>query len=376
MCLNLSNFSAFSCYGIIMIYKSSYVRTFNWVGVKHMGKYLTETERYRLETMLKDKVPVMQIAERLGKHFTTIYKEIQKGTTELLNSDLTYRKEYCADIAQRITTDRGHNKGIPIKLGSNHKLAEHIEHLVKDLKYSPYAVACDIADGRFNITLCEGTIYNYIHGDVFLNISDRDLHYNLKHTKNVTKEKRPSYKKLHSKSIEERPKHIRKRETYGHWEMDTVYSGKEKGRSCLLVLTERMTREEIIRSMPDRTLNSTKETLDSLEREYGAVGFRKKFLSVTMDNGVEFGSSADIEKSCLLDTPRTSAYFCHPYCSSERGSNENCNGLIRYWIRKGEDIGTYTAGQIQDIQDWINNYPRKLFGGLSTVQYKAVLGIP
>jgi len=341
-----------------------------------MGKYFTDTERYRLETMLKDDVPVMQISERLGKHFTTVYKEIQKGTVELLNSDLTYRKEYCADVAQRITTDRGHNKGVPIKLGNNYGLAEHIEHLVKDLRYSPYAVSQDIADGRFHMTLCEGTIYNYIHGNVFLGISDSDLHYNLKRTRNITKEKRPSYKKLHSRSIEERPGHISRRDTYGHWEMDTVYSGKEKSKSCLLVLTERMTREEIIRGMSDRTLNSTKETLDALEREFGAVGFRKKFLSVTMDNGSEFGSSADIEKSCLSDTPRTAAFFCHPYCSSERGSNENCNGLIRYWIKKGEDIGAYTAEQIKDIQDWINNYPRKLFNGLSTVQYKAMLGIP
>ena len=341
-----------------------------------MGKYFTENERCKLETMLKDKVPVSEISERLGKHFTTIYKEINKGTVKLLNSDLTYKEEYCADYAQRVTEERSHNKGIPVKIGRNHDLARHIEHLVKEKKYSPYAVSCDIADGRFHLTLCEGTIYNYIHNDIFLNISDSDLHYNRKKTKKVTKRKRTSYKKMRSKSIEDRPAYVDDRTVYGLWELDTVYSGKNRGKACLLVLTERMTSEEIIRTMSDRTLSSTLEVLDGLEREYGFEKFREKFLSISMDNGSEFGSSADIEKSCLSDSPRTSAYYCHPFCSSERGSNENINGMIRYWIPKGSNIAEYSAEQIRKIQDWINNYPRKLFGGLSTVQYKARLGIP
>ena len=75
-----------------------------------MGKYFTENERCKLETMLKDKVPVSEISERLGKHFTTIYKEINKGTVKLLNSDLTYKEEYCADYAQRVTEERSRSE--------------------------------------------------------------------------------------------------------------------------------------------------------------------------------------------------------------------------------------------------------------------------
>ena len=158
--------------------------------------------------------------------------------------------------------------------------------------------------------------------------------------------------------------------------MDTVYSGKDTSKTCLLVLTERMTLDEYIIQMPDRTVNSTIKALDELEQALGADTFRKKFLTITADNGSEFADTERIENSCLYPNKRTALYFCHPYRSSERGSNENVNGLIRYWIPKGFDIGLYSKEQIQHIQDWINNYPRKKFNGMSTNEYKYLLGIP
>ena len=63
---------------------------------------------------------------------------------------------------------------------------------------------------------------------------------------------------------------------------------------------------------------------------------------------------------------KTKIYYCHPYSSWERGSNENANKLIRRFIKKGEDISQYTDRQIKDIENWINNLPRKIFNGLSS----------
>ena len=68
------------------------------------------------------------------------------------------------------------------------------------------------------------------------------------------------------------------------------------------------------------------------------------------------------------DIDRTALYYCHPFASCERGSNENANKLIRRWIPKGSDISEY-KDKVSFIQDWINNYPRKLFNGLSSIQY-------
>lgn len=340
-----------------------------------MGKYLTEYERYKIETMLKDGLTPCQIADRLGKHFTTIYKEIKKGTVTLLNSDLTTRQEYCADTAQRITDERQSNKGRDLKIGNDLALVHHIEHLIKDLHYSPYAVECDIKKNKqFKTNICKGTIYNYIDTGIFLNVTNKDLYSKKNKRKNeYNKVTRPSHKKLKGKSIEERPKNVYKRKEYGHWEMDTVYSGKNKSKACLLVLTERKEREEYILKMADRTLESTIKALDTLERILGYEEFKERFKTITMDNGTEFGDSLLIEKSCIYpDKKRTVAFFCHPYASSERGSNENANKLIRHWIKKGEDISKYSDEQIQFIQDWMNNYPRKLFNGLSSNEHKSL----
>lgn len=344
-----------------------------------MGKHLTELERYRIEYMLKDGFKPCEIAARLGKHFTTVYKEIKKGTVTLLNSDLTERVEYCADAAQRVTNERNSKKGRGLKIGSDHGLAGHIEYLIGTLHYSPYAVVQDIRRrGTFKTDICEATLYKYIDMGLFLNISNKNL-YSKKNKRKQKHKKaggRPAYTKRKGKSIEERPEEAGGRECYGHWEMDTVYSGKNKSRCCLLALTERMTRDEHLMKMADRTLQSVSKALDSLERTLGHEAFRKRFKTITVDNGSEFGDSSEIERSCTRPgESRTALYFCHPGASCERGSNENANKLVRHWIPKGADIGKYDDGYIQHVQDWMNNYPRKLFGGLSVNEYKASLGI-
>ncbi|MCM1047359.1 MAG: IS30 family transposase [Clostridiales bacterium] len=342
-----------------------------------MGKHITENERYKIETMLKDNIKPCEIAARLNKHFTTIYKEIRKGTITLLNSDLTYRKEYCADAAQRITNERKANREHDLKVGNDYAFIKRAEYLIGSLHYSPYAAIQEMKkDGSIKTSVCKTTMYSYIDKGIFLNISNKDLYSKSRKKNKHDKVERPAYNKLKGKTIEERPKDAATREGYGHWEIDTVYSGKKKGKGCLLVLTERLTRDEYILPMRDRSLSSTIKSINALEKSLGYENFRNRFKTITADNGSEFGDSTAIETSCIYpDKQRTNVYFCHPYSSFERGSNENANKLIRHWIKKGDNIGKYSAEHIRFIQDWINNYPRELFGGLSSNEYKQQLGI-
>lgn len=340
-----------------------------------MGKYITENERYIIETMLKDKKSVKEIAERIGKHINTIYGEIKRGTVELLDTHLKPYKVYKADVGQRIQNEHSHNKGIDLKLKDDFHTAEYIEKLVSEYKYSPYAVSVALSRSDEFMTLSFKTLYNYIHSDVFLNIGDDNLTYKVSKKTEKTKLKRPCYKKLDAKSIEERPKEIKDRNEFGHWEMDTVYGGKGTSKECLLVLTERMTRHEIVRKIPDRTARSVLDAVNSIEKSIGYEKFRAVFLSITCDNGVEFSLFKDIELSCQKIGKRTNLFFCHPYCSCERGSNENANKLIRKFIPKGADISDYSIDFIQQIESIINDYPRKLFDGLSSNEYKRTLGI-
>lgn len=170
---------------------------------------------------------------------------------------------------------------------------------------------------------------------------------------------------LGKRSIEERPKEILKREGFGNWEMDTVVGGRGKGKATLLVLTERKFREEIVKKIPDKKACSVVRVLDKLQRSMGKKKFSETFKTITVDNGVEFMDNIGMEKN-----NRTKIYYCHPFCSSERGSNENHNRMIRRWIPKGASIEDVTPEQIKMINEWMNNYPRKMFGGLSSSEYK------
>ena len=142
--------------------------------------------------------------------------------------------------------------------------------------------------------------------------------------------------------------------------MDTVV-GKQGSKTALLVLTERVSRFEIIVKLRDKTQKSIIAALDKLEKAYKDK-FSLIFKSITVDNGVEFLDMASIEKSVYDKlSKRTTIYYAHPYCSWERGSNENNNKLIRKFIKKKTDIKNFSVAYIKKIQDWINNYPRKLF---------------
>jgi len=90
--------------------------------------------------------------------------------------------------------------------------------------------------------------------------------------------------------------------------------------------------------------------------------FKDVFKSITFDNGAEFARFKDIEIKPGTNVQRTKVYFAHPYASSERGSNERCNQLIRYYIPKGTDINKVDASLIEQVQLGINNKKRKILG--------------
>ena len=227
--------------------------------------------------------------------------------------------------------------------------------------YSPAAVLGEIKEKglEFKTSICESTLYSYIDKGVFLTVTNKNLPVKGQKKRPYNKVKRAKRPPAGT-SIENRPKEIDDRAVVGDWEMDCV-EGKKKTKKTLLVLTERKSRREIIRPMRDQTARSVVRVLDSLEREYGA-NFSKIFRTITVDNGSEFADCAGMEKSCRRKGNRTKIYYCHPYSSYERGSNENVNRMIRRWFPKGTDFRKVTAKAIQKVEDWINNYPREILG--------------
>ncbi len=106
----------------------------------------------------------------------------------------------------------------------------------------------------------------------------------------------------------------------------------------------------------------------------GAELFARVFLTITVDNGSEFTDYEGIERSALGEGKRTTVYFCHPYSSYERGSNENQNKMVRRHYPKGYDFTSVTPADIRRLEKWINNYPRGIFDFYSSADlYEACI---
>lgn len=335
------------------------------------GKHLNYEERVKIETLRKEKMKASEIAIRIGCSKRTIERELKRGTVELLNSDLTTRMEYSADLGQNIYDEKASAKGPNLKIGNNHKLVEAIEQRIKN-KYSPYAALEDIKNNeneKIEVNICLKTLYNYIDMNLFLNITNKDLPVKKTKKKRNYRKIRTSITNKKGTSIVERPIEVDLREEYGHWEMDTVV-GKKGTKACLLVLTERTTRQELIYKMTNKSQECVIKVLDTLERRIGRVKFSNIFKTITTDNGCEFLNFEGIENSVLSKTkPRTKQYFAHPFSSWERGSNETANKLIRRFIPKGEEFTNINKKRIKQIMHWINNYPRKILNGKSSSQF-------
>lgn len=322
-------------------------------------KQFSFNDRLRLEALVKAKNKPEQIARVLHFHISTIYRELKRGQFEALNSDLTKEMRYSPDIAQQHKDEVLAAKGPGLKIGTQKAFADRIEEIIIKDGYSPAAALAKVKEEGFNFTICVSTLYSYIEKGVFLNLA---LEHLPEKRKGKKKHKRKTVQKRATKgeSIENRPKEVMSRAEFGHWEMDTVVGARGLARKSLLVLTERKTRKETILLLKEHTSAAVVKALDRLERKMGKR-FREIFKSITVDNGSEFSDWEGMERSRRSRKKRTKVYYCHPYSSWERGTNENQNKLIRRHIPKGAVFDDKTQGDIDRIADWINNYPRRLF---------------
>ena len=330
---------------------------------KRSYKTFTKRTRDKLEALYNAHVPVKTIALELGYTHQAIYHELKRGYYMHRNTDWTETKKYSADKAQFVADINATAKGAPIKLDKDKEFADFVEKMVLE-GYSPGAILLYIKEHglKFKTKVCRVTLYSYIDKGVFLKISNKNLLHKGERKKKAMSKKQPKKLQNVEHSIEKRTPEINERTSFGHWEGDTVIGKRKKGET-LLVFTERLTRAEIIMKSFDKTAASTVRMLNRLERKIGSSNFRKIFKSITFDNGTEFSDTEGIEISPYTKKHRTTVYYCHPYCSSERGSNENQNGFIRRFIPKGTAISAYSNFEITRIQNFINNYPRGIFNG-------------
>ena len=328
-----------------------------------MFSHLKWKDRLKIEKMLKEKKSKSEIARTLRVDYTTVMREIKRGLTVQRDTNLVDREVYCAETAERKYRENLRAKGPDIKLGNDHELAQYIEGKIADDGYSPEAALHKIKeDGlTFSVTLSKWTVYKYINDGVFLRVTNKSLPMGGK--------RKTEYKKVQAArvpkgdSIEDRPEEVATREEPFHWEMDSVLSAKEGGsKKRFLTMTERTSRADLMFLIPDGTMASVVAVLDGLEKKLGSFNFRRIFQTITVDNGGEFADVERLERSVLTKGKRTKVYYCHPYSSYERGSNENENKMIRRHFPKGTDFGKVTAAEVKRAERWIARYPRKILG--------------
>lgn len=325
-------------------------------------KNLTWTQRLIIDKLNKASVSKKEMARILGLALSTIYKELARGQCkqQVVRYDfygdriVSYVSTYSPETAQRKYETAQTAKGRPLKIGKDFAFVRYMEKRVLQDKISPHAVIGEIKKRNLPYThISKPTLYRYIEMGIFEHISIADLPY---------RKLRKGYRKVRASrpprgmSIEARSQEIASRLTFGHWEMDCVCGPTLP---TLLVLSERKTRKEIIMPMKNQCAKSVIHCLNVLERKYGKT-FRQVFKTITVDNGSEFAYCKEMEKSCF-GGKRTNVYYCHPYCSSERGTNERLNREIRRRFPKGTDFSKVSIDDVKEVEKWLNNYPRSIF---------------
>jgi len=325
-------------------------------------KHILRDDRYVIEQMLVAKQEKAEIIKVIGCTTKTLIREIKRGRWERLNGETyEYESVYSWDVAQRKHEEKGRNKGRYAKINDAPELREFLERQIKKEKYSPEAALMSAKEAGIKVEISVKTLYNNIDSGE-IGVSRKDL-LRKEGWKQIKSKPRKASNNLKGESIDNRAEEVNNRSEYGHWEMDLIVSCKG-GKGALLTLTERKYREEIIVRLPDKTQRAVKRALDRLERRY-ASKWGEKFKTITTDNGSEFLDFKSLEKSYKSKAKRFKMYFAHPYSSWERGSNENANGIIRRFFPKGTDFSKVSPSEIQAVQEWMNDYPRRILGGIS-----------
>lgn len=196
---------------------------------------------------------------------------------------------------------------------------------------------------------CTKTLYNMLHQNR-LPITMFDCPEIL--SRRIRKATIKRAKRLHGESIDSRPKEVDERNTFGHWEIDSVLGKKTNGESAALTIVERLTGYIISIKLPAKSSEAVEQAIVQLQNEFGEQ-FSVVFRSITTDNGSEFATLSN------LDLGDTKVYYAHPYSSWERPINERSNRLLRQFLPKGRSMNGYIEDDIRRFSDEINSIPRR-----------------
>jgi IS30 family transposase len=304
---------------------------------------LTQEQRYHISGLLKAGSLQKDIAISVGVHKSTISRELARN-----HGERGYRPKQAEEFALK----RRHEA--PKRVKWTIELEDRVREKVL-LDHSPDQISGALKLEGINIS--HERIYQFILAD---KKSGGTLYTHLRRSHKKRKKRYGSHDRRgqikNRVSIDERPKVVDKKERLGDWEGDTII-GKLQQKSIVTVV-DRASRLTRIGKVATKHAPIVADIMINLLNPLAAITH-----TITLDNGKEFAHHERVSTALKVDI-----YFAHPYSSWERGLNENTNGLIRQYIKKGSSFEDITEERIKFIEDRLNNRPRKSLGYLTPNQ--------
>lgn len=308
--------------------------------------HLTLSEREFLEVKLLEGKSLRWIAAALGRSPSTISREVKRNWSKKANRYHHWNANNCYKFRRK----RCHRKNNLTR--SPAAFAYALDKLL--LFWSPQIIA-----GRWNLenkdTISFRSIYRGVKAGLFPGVKPY-THFRRRGKPYSNKKK--SYTRYFDSSIHDREEIADLRGRLGDFEGDTVYGSIGKG--YLVTAVDRMSRLTVASIAGDKTT-------ESINAAFKAAFEKAKLirpLTLTLDNGTEFLGFKELEAMLGVKV-----YFADAHAPWQRGSNENVNGLLRFFFPKGTDFNSITEAQLDGVLELINNRPRKCLGFLSPYEF-------
>ncbi len=308
-------------------------------------KHLSQEEREIIAAHLSEGSSLGEIAKAVGRDRSTISRELKRNSPP-------ERRRYVPCRAHARACERKTNANKHERLKN-----DIVRQYVKDglaKGWSPEQISGRIRIDHPDQSINHEAIYQYIYHP---QNPDRLEMIQLLRRAQKKRRNRSIGRKVKKPSIpnrvplDARPRSVENRRQYGHWEGDSLISRKSK--VALNTLVERKSRLVLITKLSRRGADETNQAVIGRLKKFPAKGRR----TLTLDNGAE-----NAQHETLSAKLGIKCYFARPYASWERGTNENLNGLIRWYLPKGTDFRKITLEQIARIEYLLNSRPRKCLG--------------
>ena len=309
---------------------------------------LSYRERCRIEDLLDAGWSPAEIARDLGRHRSTIGREVRRNRTVRAGGS------YGADHAQSQADGRA-RRPKPARLATHLRLRREVQDRLKN-NHSPEQIAQrlreDFPDDP-EMWVSHETIYQSIYVQSRGGLK-RELAKHLRTGRSLRKPHRVEGERRGRipgmVNISQRPPEVEDRAVPGHWEGDLIM-GSTESNSAVGTLVERTTRFVMLLHLPDQ--HSAPAVAEAMITKMATLPEQLR-RSLTWDQGHEMADHAQIAEATGL-----SIYFCDPHSPWQRGSNENTNGLLRQYLPKGTDLSFYGPGMLDNIAAELNGRPRK-----------------